>query len=149
MEFASGEIRDDLFAGTPPLFAMRLLLSLVASCDTVKKQAIMILDVKCAFLYGKMKRDVYIELPPEDPDSLSGEFYGKLEKAMYGTRDAPQIWQAVVRETMERLGFQVSVLHPAIYYHREKGIRVIAHVDDFLCTGDERTLRWLYNELSK
>ena len=31
----------------------------------------MILDVKRAFLYGETKRDIYIELPPEDP------MYGK------------------------------------------------------------------------
>jgi hypothetical protein len=48
MEFAN-TVRDDLFAGTPPLFALRLLTSLTASKSNYK---IMILDVKCVFLYG-------------------------------------------------------------------------------------------------
>ena len=52
----------------------------------------MVIDVKGAFLYGKTKRNVYIWLPSEYPNSQMG-FMGKLDKAMYGTRDAPQVWQ--------------------------------------------------------
>jgi hypothetical protein len=67
---------------------------------------------------------------------------------MYGTRDAPQIWQEVVAEVMMRLGFKASLHHPSIYFHLEREIRVIAHVDDFLRTGDEVQMDWLYKELS-
>jgi hypothetical protein len=91
---------------------------------------------------------VYIEPPPEDPNYRCGKYYGLLEKAMYGTRDAPQIWQEVVAEVMMRLGFKASLHHPSIYFHLEREIRVIAHVDDFLRTGDEVQMDWLYKELS-
>ena len=67
----------------------------------------MILDVKRAFLYGETKRDIYIELPPEDPMYGKG-FIGRLRKAMYGTRDAPQVWQETVRRAMESLGYEAS-----------------------------------------
>ena len=36
---------------------------------------------------------MYVELPLEDPLSASGRYVGKLERAMYGTRHAPMIWQ--------------------------------------------------------
>jgi hypothetical protein len=49
---------------------------------------------------------------------------------------------------MMRLGFKASLHHPSIYFHPERDIRVIAHVDDFLCTGDEVQMDWLYKELS-
>lgn len=52
----------------------------------------MILEVSCAFLYGAMRRRVYIELPRQDPMFGRGIFMGKLHKAMYGAWDAPQIW---------------------------------------------------------
>jgi hypothetical protein len=71
-----------------------------------------------------------------------------LEKTMYGTRDAPQIWQEVVAEVMGRLRFKASLHHPSIYYHAERDIRVIAHVDDFLRAGDEVQMDWLYQQLS-
>jgi hypothetical protein len=148
MEFGFNEPREDLFAGTPPLFAMKLLLSLIASQGKPRSKIVMLLDVKCAFLYGKTKKTVYIELPPEDLNYRCGKYYGLLEKAMYGARDAPQIWQEVVAEVMMRLGFKASLHHPSIYFHPERDIRVIARVDDFLCTGDEVQMDWLYKELS-
>jgi hypothetical protein len=147
MEFASGELRDDLFAGTPPLFAVKLLLSLVASSRR-SNECLMILDVKCAFLYGYIKRDLFIELPPEDPLHDEG-VVGKLLKSMYGTRDAPQIWQQTVELKLSSIGFVASALHPAIYIHEDKGIRIVVHVDDFLCTGTREQLQWLHDELRK
>ena len=90
-EFNDGTGKDDLFAGTPPLYIIRAILSIFASSDNHLTNKIMILDVKGAFLYGDAKRDIYIELPPEDNHSYTGNYLGKLIKAMYGTRDAPQI----------------------------------------------------------
>ena len=99
-EFAGGEVRDDLFAGTPPLAAMRYVLSETASRGEriSKEQKIKIIDIKKAFLHGEMRRNVYIELPPEDEKSCDGRYVGKLKKAMYGTRDAPAEWQRVVKK---------------------------------------------------
>jgi hypothetical protein len=148
MEFGFNEPREDLFAGTPPLFAMKPLLSLIASQGKPRSKIIMLLDVKCVFLYGQTKRTVHIELPPEDPNYRRGKYYGLLGKAMFGARDAPQIWQEVVAEVMMRLGFKASLHHPSIYFHPERDIRVIAHVDDFLRAGDEVQMDWLYEELS-
>ena len=99
----------------------------------------MILDVKKAFLYGKIARSVYIELPDEDPVSKTGNYVGKLRKAMYGTRDAPQVWQNEVKTTMKKLGFVGAVSTPCLYLHPVSGIRIVAHVDDFLCSDNLRT----------
>ena len=46
-EFAAGDIRDDLFAGTPPLAIARMLVSLAAQDRSLK---LMAADVSCAFL---------------------------------------------------------------------------------------------------
>ena len=60
-EFAKGEIRDDLFAATPPLSALKLLISDVATNpDPNDPKCLMSLDVTAAFLYGDIQRDVYI-----------------------------------------------------------------------------------------
>ena len=66
----------------------------------------MILYVKCAFLYGNAKRDIYIELPPEDPQSNSGNSMGELLEAMYGTRDAPLKWQEMVQQKNGKFGIR-------------------------------------------
>ena len=79
----------------------------------------MIIDVKGGFVYGKTKRNVYIWLPSEDPMSEEG-YMGKLSKAMYGTRDAPQVWQEEVRATMMAMGFTECITQPGIYYHEDR-----------------------------
>ena len=130
-EFADKGNRDDLFAGTPPLVSIRILLSLLAMRVTAEKDIEgMVIDVKGAFLYGRTKRSVYIWLPKEDKMGEQG-FMGKLERAMYGTRDAPQVWQEEVRKTMDQLGFKECVAQPGIYVHLERTLQVISHVDDF------------------
>ena len=86
-ELAGGDPRDDLFAGTPPLFAARLLVSLAAVLRAEPFE-LLILDVVCAFHYAAVKRSLYIELPELDPAN-DGTKVGKLRKALYGTRDVP------------------------------------------------------------
>ena len=80
----------------PPLAAARYLLSTCASPGKPGpgNHRILLLDIRKDFLYGKISRTVYIELPSEDPMSEGGNMVGKLDKAMYGTRDAPAAWQA-------------------------------------------------------
>ena len=73
-EYAVGPKRDELYAPTPPLAAARMLLSMCASRGRrgPGDYRILLMGIKKAFLYGKMSRHVYIELPSEDPMSEGG-----------------------------------------------------------------------------
>ena len=80
MEVANTD-RDDLFATTPALATFRYLVS-EASTSNWKgdfNKKLMVLDVKRAFLHGIITRDVFIELPDEDPMKMRG-MGGKFEK---------------------------------------------------------------------
>ncbi len=105
-EFAGNDVRDDLFAPTPPLMATKLLLSECASQQGRggDQPRIMILDVKRAFLHGMMKRKVYIRLLAEDPRATEKHILGRLIRAMYGTRDDAQIWGGEVRKMLIGMG---------------------------------------------
>ena len=131
-EFASSDERDDIFAATPPLAATKVLLSDFCSrsahgCRDLK---IMILDVKKAFLYGDIEDKIYIKLPAEDPMAEEG-YFGLLKKAMYGTRGAPLAWQKLVKAKLESLGFISCIVVPTLFYHPEKNIKIVTHVDVF------------------
>ena len=65
---------------------------------------LMINDVRRAYLYAKVQRDVYIELPKEDPDH-GKELLGKLKVCLYGTRDASKGWQETLSAHVESFGF--------------------------------------------
>ena len=107
----------------------------------------MLLDVKKALLYGELQRKVYIELPAEDPERGGGNMVGILNKAMYGLRDAPQVWQQEVRRILSGMGFYESKTSPCVYFNPLTEVRLVTHVDDFLCTGPEEQLRNFYHEL--
>ena len=109
----------------------------------------MLADVKAAFLYGDARRSLYVELPPEDPLVASGRYVGKLERAMYGTRDAPMIWQDHLRKTLIDKKFKESVTHPGVFRHETRDLFMCVHVDDLLCTGVRDDLVWLKFQLSK
>ena len=64
----------------------------------------MVNDVRRAYFYAKINRDVFIELPPEFPDYGSGKI-GKLRLCLYGTRDAAKGWQETLSAHLVGLGF--------------------------------------------
>ena len=71
-EFAVGK-DDALYAATPPLEALRIIISHAATIpESGPERVIMINDVRRAYFYAKIKRDVFIELPKEDPKHGTG-----------------------------------------------------------------------------
>ena len=102
------------------------------------------LDVKRAFLYGLIEEEIYIELPDEDIWKNQG-FVGTLIKAVYGSRSAPLMWQRVVREK-KALGFRACITVPCVYYHQDRDVLVVVHVDDFLCSGETGYVAWFRGE---
>ena len=145
----TGDPSGELFAPTPPLGATRYLMSALASRGIrgTGSHRAMFLDFKRAFLYGDCERDVYIKVPSEDPDCVEGVHVGKLRKAMYGTRDAPAVWQKLVRKTLLDLGFEASRTSACVYVHHQRQVKIVAHVDDFLCTGPKVQLLGLRDQL--
>ena len=149
-EFNTGDKRGELFAGTPGLMVMRTVISrAMTRREDGEKRSIMLADVKTAFLYGNARRSLYVELPPEDPLAASGRYVGKLERAMYGTRDAPMIWQDHLRKTLIGNKFKEFVTHPGVFQHETRDLFICVHVDDLLCTGARDDLMWLKFQLSK
>ena len=134
----------ELYAATPPLAATRLMISRAATRVKGKHdRQLMVLDVKKAFLYGATQRNVYIRLPAEDARAGEKGIVGKLDKAMYGTRDAPLVWRQEVKKTLEALDFYGSTASPCVYRHRTKDLMLVTHVDDFLVSGTREELVWL------
>ena len=82
--------QDGLFAATPPLEVMKLILSSLTTCN--KGERLMIADVKRAFFHAKARELVYVKLPPEDVEPGEEEMCGRLNFSMYGTRDAAVNW---------------------------------------------------------
>ncbi|GJX45545.1 retrovirus-related pol polyprotein from transposon TNT 1-94 [Tanacetum coccineum] len=79
---------DEVFAPVARIEAIRLFLAYASFKDFVVYQ----MDVKSAFLYGKIEEEVYVYQPPgfEDLEFLNKVY--KVEKALYGIHQAPRAW---------------------------------------------------------
>ncbi|GJY38644.1 putative ribonuclease H-like domain-containing protein [Tanacetum coccineum] len=79
---------DEVFAPVAIIETIRLFLAYASFKDFMVYQ----MDIKSAFLYGKIEEEVYVCQPPgfEDPDFPNRVY--KVEKVLYGLHQAPRAW---------------------------------------------------------
>ena len=104
------------------------------------------IDIRRAYFHAAAIRDVYVELPAEDYEE---GMCGKLEKSMYGTRDAAQNWEKAYNEFMESIGFTVGTAGPCVFMNKKKNLKVVVHGDDLTIPGNEEDLNWLHKKYNK
>ena len=141
--------RDDaLYAATPPLEALRVVISHAATHSRGgARRSVMVNDVRRAYFYAKIQRDVYIELPQED--EMHGKMLGKLKLCLYGTRDAAKGWQETLSAHLEAIGFKRGRGHPCVFHHPSRDIKTLVHGDDYVSAGSDESMDWLEAELAK
>nr|GEZ15574.1 retrovirus-related Pol polyprotein from transposon TNT 1-94 [Tanacetum cinerariifolium] len=85
---------DEVFATVARIEAIRLFLAYASFKDFVVYQ----MDVKSAFLYGKIEKEEYVGQPPgfKDPD-FPDKVY-KVKTALYGLHQAPRAWFSDVKK---------------------------------------------------
>ncbi|GJY21433.1 putative ribonuclease H-like domain-containing protein [Tanacetum coccineum] len=78
------------------------------------------MDVKSAFLYGKIEEEVYVCQPPgfEDPDFPNRVY--KVEKALYGLHQAPRAWYETLSTYLLDNGFQRGKIDQTILSEGKK-----------------------------
>ncbi len=79
---------DETFAPVARLEAIRIFLAFVAYSNFKVYQ----MDVKSAFLNGKLEEEVFVEQPPGFVNSKLPNHVYYLDKALYGLKQAPRAW---------------------------------------------------------
>ncbi|GJV94207.1 putative ribonuclease H-like domain-containing protein [Tanacetum coccineum] len=108
---------NEVFPLVARIEAIRLFLAYASFKDFVVYQ----MDVKSAFLYGKIKEEVYVCQPlgfedPEFPDRVY-----KVEKALYGLHQAPRAWYETLSTYLLDNGFQRGQIDKTLFIKRVKG----------------------------
>jgi hypothetical protein len=137
-DFAGGQKSDEFFAATPPLEALRLLLSHVASHGGGLK--IEVIDARKAHLHAFVDRAIWVHLPPEE---ARPGFCARLRRCLYGTRDAPKRWEAFLADQLLKLGFVQGLASPCCFRHSSRDLRCVVHGDDFVFAGPVGELDWV------
>ncbi|MCH80898.1 retrovirus-related Pol polyprotein from transposon TNT 1-94, partial [Trifolium medium] len=116
---------------------IRLLLTLALT----HKWSIQQLDINNAFLNGFLDEEVYMDQPPvftSDNPSL----VCKLNKALYGFKQAPRKWFERLRSTLLSLDFSNSKCDSSLFtYHSANCVvYLLVYVDDIIITGNSLAL---------
>ena len=129
---------EAIFAATPPLESIRFLLSLQRSGK--KKQKIMFVDIRRAHWTAKIDRLVYVRLPEE---ASKPGFCGRLNRAMYGCRDAARQWEIEITDFFTVHGFTPGLGSPVLFVSQTRDVKVSVHGDDITALGEQPDLEWL------
>ena len=67
---------------------------------------------------------------------------GKLEKLLYGTRDADPNWAEAYTKVVLAMGYKEGFSSPCSFHHSERDFSTVVHGDNFLSEGPiERLLK--------
>ncbi|GJW30035.1 putative ribonuclease H-like domain-containing protein [Tanacetum coccineum] len=121
---------DEVFAPVSRIEAIRLFLAYASFKDFVVYQ----MDVKSAFLYGKIKEEVYVCQPPgfDNPDFLDRVY--KVDNALYGLHQAPRASYETLSTYLLDNRFQRRKIDKTLFIKRDKRdiLLVQIYVDDII-----------------
>ena len=120
---------EAIFAPTPPLEALRTVLSLAVTqlpwqaprCrdpNSEDRVQVYLVDISRAYFNAKVDQrfPTFVALPPEHPQYGKG-LCGRLIRHMYGTRSAAQGWQDEYSSTLKKMGFVQGLACPCVFNH--------------------------------
>ncbi|GJX25659.1 putative ribonuclease H-like domain-containing protein [Tanacetum coccineum] len=121
---------DEVFAPVARIKAIRLFLAYASFMEFMVYQ----MDVKSAFLYGRIKEEVYTCQPLgfEDPDYPDKVY--KVVKALYGLHQAPRAWYETLVKYLLDNGFHIGKIDQTLFIKKQKGdiLLVQVYVDDII-----------------
>lgn len=126
------------FAATPPLEALRAMLSLAMTGPMQKSDHEIVLGffhISRAHFHSRARRLIVVRVPKED--------------AMYGTKNAAMCFDAECERLMEGMKFQVGKYNPCLYLDSARAIAVFRHGNDFVVAAARSKIQDFKKELSE
>ena len=139
---------DDLFAGTPPVEAMRAIISTAASRTTPK--TLMTVDVSRAYMYAKCRSEMYVEVCPEAHEEDGDEkCCWSLERPCTAREVPRRDWQHEIKRRMLSIGYLQGKSNPCLFCNPSSEVACLVHGDDLLAAGEESALKQFKEHLAK
>ncbi|KAD3640062.1 hypothetical protein E3N88_29285 [Mikania micrantha] len=136
---------DETFAPVARLEAIRLFLAYAA----LHKLKVFQMDVKSAFLYGKIKEEVYVCQPPGFEDNKHPDWVYKLDKALYGLKQAPRAWYDTLSTFLLKNNFTRGSIDKTLFIKNvgQHKLLVQIYVDDIIFASSDLKLCDAFTEL--
>lgn len=96
-------------------------------------------DIRTAYLHAPLQHDVFVKLPNDLPFPEYRGKIAKLNKAIYGLKQAGFEWYWHLRASLEKDGWSTSVVFPCTYKRTIEGndYFILCYVDDLLIIGKD------------
>nr|GEY31042.1 retrovirus-related Pol polyprotein from transposon TNT 1-94 [Tanacetum cinerariifolium] len=121
---------DEVFAHVARIEAIRIFLAFASYMGFIVYK----MDVKSAFLYGKIDEEVYASQPSSfiDPKFLNKVY--KVVKALYGLHQAPRVWYATISTFLVQSGYRRGLIDKTMVIKKDKKdiMLVQVYVDDII-----------------
>ncbi|KAK8510716.1 hypothetical protein V6N12_067166 [Hibiscus sabdariffa] len=126
---------DETFSPIAMFKSIRILLAVAAFHDYEIWQ----MDVKTAFLNGKLEEDVYMTQPEGFVTPENARKVCKLQRSIYGLKQASRSWNLRFNEAIQEFGFIRNEDEPCVYKKFSGSIVsfLILYVDDILIIGND------------
>ncbi|RXW14197.1 hypothetical protein EST38_g11655 [Candolleomyces aberdarensis] len=94
-------------------------------------------DVKTAFLYGKLDEEIYMDQPEGFHQKGQERKVFRLRRAIYGLKQAARAWWQELEKSVRKMGFTRLHSDSGIFIHRgqEGVVNMVAYVDDIIFFG--------------
>ncbi|GJZ06420.1 putative ribonuclease H-like domain-containing protein [Tanacetum coccineum] len=121
---------DEVFAPVARIEAIRLFLAFASYMGFMVYQ----IDVKSAFLYGRIDEEVYVTQPKGFVDPQHPKKVYKVVKALYGLHQAPRAWYATLSTFLLKHGYRRGTIDKTLFLkkHKRDIILVQVYVDDII-----------------
>ena len=125
---------EETFSPVAMLKSIRILLSIAAALD----YEISKMDVKTAFLNGKLDEVIYMDQPEGFKVAGQEGKVCKLNRSIYGLKQASRSWNLRFDEIIKTYGFEQNIDEPCVYQLKANQIVVflVLYVDDILLIGN-------------
>ncbi|KAI3673538.1 hypothetical protein L6452_39661 [Arctium lappa] len=136
---------DETFAPVARLEAIRMFLALAAYRNFTVYQ----MDVKTAFLNGKLKEEVYVSQPEGFVDKDHLDYIYFLDKALYGLKQAPWAWYDELSAFLIKSGFTKGSIDTTLFIYRSNLdiFLVQIYVDDIIFGATNNSLCNWFSDL--
>ncbi|GJW28595.1 putative ribonuclease H-like domain-containing protein [Tanacetum coccineum] len=126
---------DKVFAPVARIEAIRIFLAFASYMGFIVYQ----IDVKSAFLYGKIDEEVYVSQPPSFIDPKYPQKVYKVVKALYGLHQAPRAWYATLSTFLLKNGYRRGTIDKTLFIKKDKHdiILVQVYVDEYYFSQDK------------
>jgi hypothetical protein len=127
----------ETFAPVVRYDSLRSILALAASRDLHLLQ----IDVQTAFLYGEIDQELFIHQPEGYVTEDSENYVCRLNKGLYGLKQASRLWNKKIHRSLVNLLFTQSEADPCVYIRLSGGdIMILAiWVDDGLFAFSDKS----------